>query len=133
MPPKSGLSKFKPTQPVEPVETRRSNKTTHPGQVVNDAKQKRRTHEEMEKIRAQESRKRQEDEAEQAENIQKAADIEDRMRREDFNRRSSNRQATGQAPFRPPSTAINELGASDKGLSGLNLLVIRDDTPNLRY
>lgn len=125
---KSGLSKFKPA-----IQTRSRNKTSHPGQVVNDTKQKRQSHGEMEKIRADETRLRQEKEEEVAENIQKAADIEDRMRREDINRRSSNRQATGQAPFRPPSTAINELGASDKGLSGLNLLVIRDDTPNLRY
>jgi hypothetical protein len=102
MPPKSGLSKFKPI-----IQTRTRNKTSHPGQVINDAKQKRRSHEEMEKIRADETRMRQEKEVEQAENIQKAADVEDRMRREDINRRSSNRQATGQAPFRPPSATIS--------------------------
>jgi hypothetical protein len=120
MPPKTGLSKFKPT-----IQTRRENKTTHPGQVVNDAKQKRRSHEEMEKICAEETRMRKEIDLEQATNIQKAADIEDQMRREDINRRSSNRQATGQAPFRPPSATA--WGAKDKGPSDLNLLVMRDN------
>lgn len=43
-------------------------------------------------------------------------DIEDRVRRDDINRRSSNRKATG-----------HKMGASDKGMSGLNLLVIRDN------
>jgi hypothetical protein len=116
---KSGLFKFKPT-------TRSGNKTSHPGQVVNDAKQKRRSHEEMEKIRAQETRARQEKEVEDAENIQKAADVEDRMRREDIDRRSSNRQATSQASFRPFSATIVAWGAKDKGLSDINLLVTRD-------
>lgn len=116
MAPKSGLSKFTAT-----IETRTKNKTTHPGQVVNDAKQKRRTHEEMEKIRAEDSRMQEEKTVEQAENLQKAADIEDRMRKEDINRRSSNRRATGQAPFRPlasstSSTTINEQLAGDNGL-----------------
>ena len=120
MPPKSGLSKFKPT-----IQTRTRNKTSHPGQVVNDAKQKRQSHEEMEKIRAEENRMQQEKEVEQAENIQKAADIEDRMHREDINCRSSNRQAIGQAPFRPPSTTNAGWGAEHKGLSDLNL-VTRD-------
>jgi protein-arginine kinase activator protein McsA len=114
----AGLSKFKPT-----IQTRTRNKTSHPGQVVNDAKQKRRTHDEMEKIRAEESRMQQEKDLEQAENIQKAADVEDRMRREDIDRRSSNRQATGLAPFRPPSTDV--LGAEKKGPSDLNPLVRR--------
>ena len=74
---KSGLSKFKPA-----IQTRSRNKTSHPGQVVNDTKQKRQSHGEMEKIRADETRLRQEKEEEVAENIQKAADIEDRMRRD---------------------------------------------------
>jgi hypothetical protein len=124
--PKSGLSKFKPT-----IETRTRNRTTHPGQVVNDAKQKRRSPEEMMKIRAEENRMRQENEMEQAENIQKAADVEDRMRREDIDRRSSNRQSKSQAPFRPPSSTINELDSRNKGLLDFNLLVIRDNAPNL--
>jgi hypothetical protein len=125
MAPKAGLSKFKPT-----IETRTRNRTTHPGQVVNDAKQKRRSPEEMMKIRAEENRMRQENEVEQAENIQKAADVEDRMRREDIDRRSSNRQSKSQAPFRPPST-VNELDSGNKGLLYLNILVIRDNALNL--
>jgi hypothetical protein len=118
-----GLSRFKPT-----IQTRSRNKTSHPGQVVNDAKQKRRTHEEMERIRADETRMRQEKVAEQARSIQKAADVEDQMRWEDINRRSSNRNATGQAPFRRPSATvtIDTWGAEDKGPSVLNLLVTRD-------
>src|SRR5882762_9253070 len=81
---KSGLFKFKAT-----IETRSRNKDIHPGQVVNDAKQKCRSHEEMEKIHAEDSRVREENAVEQAENIQNAADIEDQMRREDNDRRSS--------------------------------------------
>ena len=84
MAPKSGLSKFKPT-----IETRTRNKMIHPGQVVNDAKQKRTSHEEMEKICAEETRMQYEKELDQVESIQKAADIEDRMRREDINHLSS--------------------------------------------
>ena len=118
---KSGLSKFKPT-----IQTRSRNKTSHPGQVVNDAKQKRRSHGEMEKICADKTRLQQEKEEEVAENIQKVADIEDRMRWEDINRRSSNRHDTGQAPFKPSSVTVNTQGAEedkcdpeDKGKSDL--------------
>lgn len=129
MAPKSGLSKFtkKPTIETPPIETRTRNKTIHPGQVVNDAKQKRRSPQEMEKIRAENSRAQQESAAQQAEGIQKAAEIEDQMRREDINRRSSNRRATGQAPFRPSSTTINERVAGDKGLSDHNYLLMREN------
>ena len=66
MAPKSGLSKFKPT-----IETRTRNKMIHPGQVVNDAKQKRTSHEEMEKICAEETRMQYEKELDQVESIQK--------------------------------------------------------------
>jgi hypothetical protein len=100
---------------------------------VNDAKQKCRSPQEMMKIRAEENRVRQENEEEQAENIQKAANIEDQMRREDIDRRSSNRQSKSQAPFRPPSSTINdsELDSGDKGPLALNILVIRDNAINL--
>ena len=125
MAPKSGLSKFKAT-----IETRSRNKSVHPGQIVNDAKQKRRTHEEMEKIRAEDSRMQEENAAEQAENLQKAADIEDQMRREDINRRSSNRRATGEAPFRPYSSTVNERDAGGKGQFDLNLLLTSEDVLN---
>jgi hypothetical protein len=125
MAPKSGLSKFKAT-----IETRTKNKSTHPGQVVNDAKQKRRTHQEMEKVRAEDSRKQEENAVEQEENLQKVAEIEDRTRKEDIDRRSSNRRATGQTPFRPSSTTVNEQVAGDKGLSDLNLLLMRENALN---
>ena len=120
MAPKSGLSKFKPT-----IETRTRNKMIHPGQVVNDAKQKRTSHEEMEKICAEETRMQYEKELDQVESIQKAADIEDRMRREDINRRSSNRHATSQALFRPPSTTFDAWAAEDKSALDLSLLLMQ--------
>jgi hypothetical protein len=106
----SSNPQYKPT-----IQTRTKNKTSHPGQVVNDAKQKCRSQDEMAKIRADETRSRQEKEEELAENIQKAAEVEDRMRWEDINRRSSNRHATGQAPFKPLPVTVNTWGAEDKG------------------
>lgn len=70
----------------------------------------------MIKVRAEETRLRQEKETEAAESIQLAANIEDQMRKEDINRGSSNRHGTGQAPFCPPA-ADNGQQAKDIGVS----------------
>ncbi|KAF8970180.1 hypothetical protein BDZ97DRAFT_1902185 [Flammula alnicola] len=99
MAPKS-LSNFKSV-----IQTRNTNKASHPGKVVNDAKPKRRSHQEMEKVRADETRMRQEKEQDEVQKIKLAADVEDRLRKEDIDRRASNRHATGQAQYRPAPTA----------------------------
>lgn len=129
MPPKSGLSKFKPTLPVlEALETQTRNKSSYPGKVVNDAKQQRQSREEMKIFCAEQANMQQKKEVKQAENIQNAVNVEDQMRKEDINHQSSNWQATGQAPFHPDTW-----DAEDKGLSDINLLVMRDTSGTLTF
>lgn len=88
------------------IQTRRGNKGSHPGQVVNDSKQKRRSPQEMEKVRAEEARLRKEKEQHETQSIKTAAEITDQLRKEDIERRSSNRRATGQPQYRPALTPM---------------------------
>ncbi|KAF8809369.1 hypothetical protein BYT27DRAFT_7094606 [Phlegmacium glaucopus] len=101
MEPESGksLSKFQSI-----IRTRNTNKGSHPGKVVNDARQKHRSPQEMEKVHAEETRIREEKDWDKVQKIQQAAQIEDRLRKEDIDRRASNCNSMGHAQYHPGHT-----------------------------
>ena len=81
--------------------TRSKNKDAHPGQPVLDAKQARRSRQEMEEVRAQQAREQEEEKIRLEKNLKAAAQIEDELLQEDVQRRTSNHQSKGIAPFKP--------------------------------
>jgi hypothetical protein len=87
--------------------TRNANKHSHPGQVVNDAKQKRRSTDEMKKVRAEKASMQALQESEQSKKISNVAEIEDRLRKEDIERRATSHRASGQPTFRPTADMDN--------------------------
>jgi len=88
------------------IATRNANKRSHPGQVVNDAKQKRRSPEEMKKARADKASAQALQELEQSKRISNVAAIEDRLRKEDIERRASSHRVTGQPGFSPTADMV---------------------------
>lgn len=95
--------------------TRNANKNTHPGQVIKDSTQKRRSPEEMKKIRAEEALAKAQKERERSKQISNVAEIEDRLRKEDIERRASSRRVTGQPAFSPTDMdrAVTVTGKDD--------------------
>jgi hypothetical protein len=82
--------------------TRSKNKDAHPGQPVIDATQTRRSRQEMEEVRAKQAQEQEEEKKCLEKNLKAAAQIEDELLQEDIQRRTSNRQSQGIAPFKPP-------------------------------
>lgn len=113
-PPSTMSSKPSVTQ-LRSMMTRRKNKDAHPGMVVNDAKQKRRTAKEMEEVRVQEARAQEEKQKKNDDNLKIAAAIEDKLRREDIERRRPNRCAEVLQAFRPPPQDDPDTSMSEKG------------------
>ena len=102
------------------MKTRSKNKEAHPGLVVNNAKQKRRTAEQMELVRAQEAHAQEE----KQKNLRIAAAVEDKHRHEDIERRRTNHRAGALPAFRPPP--------QDDDVSTLSTLAQRE-TNNCKY
>ncbi|KIM41783.1 hypothetical protein M413DRAFT_410062 [Hebeloma cylindrosporum] len=87
--------------------TRSKNKDAHPGQPVIDAKQPRRSKQEMEVVRAQQAREQEEEKTRLETNLKAVAQIEDELLQEDIQRRTSNHRSVGIAPFKPQLQADN--------------------------
>ena len=89
--------------------TRSKNKDAHPGQPVIDAKQPRRSKQEMEEVRAKKAQDQEEEKNRLEKNLKTAAQIEDELLQEDIQRRTSNRQSQGIAPFKPPLASAKDV------------------------
>lgn len=124
MPPKFPVPQLK-----APIGTRSQNKNVHPGKPVLDAKQSRRSKQEMEEVRAQNAQRGEEEKARLVKGLKSAAQIEDELLQEDIQRRTSIHRSQGIAPFNPHLQAVGNDVASlsaghDSTESGLSCSII---------
>lgn len=94
-----GRGKAAPIVDFQPIVTGARVKNPHPG--APDQKAKRRSPQEMQEIREKEAREKEMTKEKQKNSIKNVAQIEDDLRREQNERRTSSNRSTV-APFRPP-------------------------------
>lgn len=117
------------------IGTRSQNKNVHPGKPVLDAKQNRRSKQEMDELRAQKAQQVDDEKVRLVKGLKTAAQIEDDLLQEDIQRRTSNHRSEGITPFNPHLRAVGSDIAKPSSVSaasrhdstdcGLSVSVIR--------
>jgi hypothetical protein len=90
------------------IQTQEKNKTAHPGEP--DQAAKRRSHAEMEEVKAKQIADKKSEDNRQKATLTKAAEVEDALRQEDIDRQISADQPKPSTPAFRPEAAVNFQG-----------------------